>query len=681
MKKIITFRNNELDNCLNFPEWNKANDYQLISSNIEDLKKNKVFIIDLDSFPKIKRIPAFDIYIYLRYFLPKTNAYSFYFVSSNSFQDWIKQDVAHLIFTAPGNRFIQNDKPINDEDLLKKCKIVDYEYQELVPYYKATIDMEAHRHKVANIWGIHRLNAAYNTIHNNTIDSSNNGSLSLEYALASLSYLSIEKETIHQNDNLTNNYIKEISVFLEKTKDNKILYIDDLASQWAPTLQKVLGITGEKFKFIEPTFNEKEKSLKDIASDFLKAIKAIIKDFQPDIILLDLRLTNKDEQKPNEYTGAYLARNLKNAFSSIPILMFTASNKAENLRIALNNGCDNLWSKEGIDSYEGMRYSIKNYWALLSMVERATSKFKDEFEKRAYETDIFLEKLKAEKTVEDDFKNIFDTYKTIIVDTCYILTITNNVTNLIGIKNIAKLLYQAKLYNENQDNKVKILLLQEVFLELFIHSKKNIEVIKLNKNKEQSKIEEEILAVKCARYFMNIFYSWLEQGIIELENFNRKDNPRFRKTFSNGTDDINNNANTDDIHINETKNEPHWLDEIFRNVKSRINAVKNNVDESIKEEEKTNNDDPIYADKKLLDFIINNINKENIILLTTDKKLVKGILVEKVNGENTDIDYLINNGFTLVQSETETKEKDTYLISSTFKKDNNTCLISKKYYV
>ena len=62
-------------------------------------------------------------------------------------------------------------------------------------------------------------------------------------------------------------------------------------------------------------------------------------------------------------------------------------------------------------------------------------------------------------------------------------------------------------------------------------------------------------------------------------------------------------------------------------------------------------------------------------------KLVKGILVEKVNGENTDIDYLINNGFTLVQSETETKEKDTYLISSTFKKDNNTCLISKKYYV
>ncbi|MEW6419324.1 MAG: hypothetical protein AB1480_14630 [Nitrospirota bacterium] len=143
----------------------------------------------------------------------------------------------------------------------------------------------------------------------------------------------------------------------KKIHDERILLIDDeyKTAGWKDTLETICG------KMIKAIGSSTWQKAEDVLND--EEVKTILKlpsdkHLLPyDLILLDLRLTKDDEnidgmREANKFSGVQLLKEIRGKDSTIPVILFTASNKAYNIREAEKLKINGYFPKEVHYSYE-----------------------------------------------------------------------------------------------------------------------------------------------------------------------------------------------------------------------------------------------------------------------------------------------------------------------------------------
>jgi len=141
-----------------------------------------------------------------------------------------------------------------------------------------------------------------------------------------------------------------------------IVYVDDEAQKgWHELLTGILNRDPEK-----PTLNIKVPSSEQLQLPAweerpeeyelrLKELSGWILQQDPALLILDLRLLGSQEsnQNPNQSSGMNLAREVRRSNRCLPILLFTASNKAETILISRSLDIDSYWMKPGLGEHRG----------------------------------------------------------------------------------------------------------------------------------------------------------------------------------------------------------------------------------------------------------------------------------------------------------------------------------------
>lgn len=501
-----------------------------------------------------EELPGVEILIWLRCKYYLVNPVIFYGFQTTA--SILHRHPEHLIIHSEGCYYLR--LPFN----LNKIKsIVVDEVNDLSRIRKhlaAGFNMEVFRHKFANQWGVGRLKIASEFVLKKTvvpverIDSK-------EELIAKFIYASGQTEDAI-DPNLLNQIQSSIQKYRNYIHTKKILYIDDQANnRWSETLQEVLNLDNSHFLAYSyiPADNQ----------SLIACVLDQIRNFNPDCVLLDLRLRPNDEllNFGEQYTGAIVAEEIKNKYVSLPVIMFTASNKVENLRVALRSGCETLWTKEGIDEYQGINYSLKNYFRLVKAIYESCKHFDSYEAKLNYKTDKLLEEIeKRIQNINDKWLKksdevlFFNKYGYIIPDSNFFFSVLDysgkvnaetsqrpiKICNIFVLMLICNKLVNGPRFHFND----------EVFLELLRFSK-------MRRTDDQKKN----LKIDFSRYIISKIYFWNYKKIID---FNTSDLYAFRQKLR--AKDENWGVLFDNDEIKEFNHKIH-ADEIF--VKSIPNLI------------------------------------------------------------------------------------------------------------
>ncbi|XWW47043.1 hypothetical protein JYG30_06235 [Fibrella sp. USSR17] len=229
-------------------------------------------------------------------------------------------------------------------------------------------DEIAGRHSLANQWGAFALDKASGTraLRNNP---------SLLKARKQLYFKYIES-TNYDFDKLNRPAITVIDLDKPKTEritaiGKKILLIDDEADKgWGDVLKKIFNTSHPESDF--KIINRKINGWKELTSDE----KKLILETGFDLYLIDLRLNGSDEEniaKPEMFSGADVMRQIKKHNTGNQIIMFTASNKAWNLKALLDFGADGYYIKESPEYNFSESFSNENLLNLKNEAELCLS--------------------------------------------------------------------------------------------------------------------------------------------------------------------------------------------------------------------------------------------------------------------------------------------------------------------
>ncbi|MCK9447752.1 MAG: response regulator [Bacteroidales bacterium] len=290
-----------------------------------------------------------------------------------SFQEFLSilKEPLNSIILSTGTSFIHLPFAI-DEIKQLDCSSRT-EKNNLLPYFRAEIDLVKIRHELANKWGLYRMNWILDLIEGETSERYEN------FYILILTYLTQE---IHVKE-LPKELLKErIEEFKANTKDikQKIFLYDDCAIEWIDPLKRLLG--ENIIEAYDPTYLNQEGIIKEIIKE------------KPGCILLDLRLENeKDVLEVLNYSGGKLLTTLKDKFKTLPVIMFTATNKAQSVRRLLSAGAEYVWTKEGIDDGIDNLRTLYNLIELINEIEKALLKFKNETYRQIYEAEVLCKKI------------------------------------------------------------------------------------------------------------------------------------------------------------------------------------------------------------------------------------------------------------------------------------------------
>jgi len=217
--------------------------------------------------------------------------------------------LAKILFTK--NIFIiKNTKEAIEEFSTKEFKaITDEEYRE---DFLDIIELKAPNessHDISNEWAIHQWSELLK-VESEAITTNNNKISSMLYFKYLLALNPIDKQRV---------------LGYKKPKlSGKVLYIDD---EWAKGWSDI-------FKSYFPTnieFETFEKNFKDVNIFSLKVeLKEYVTQYNPDIVLLDLRLISKDHTREEieNLTGIKITQMIKEINPAIQVIIFTATNKS-----------------------------------------------------------------------------------------------------------------------------------------------------------------------------------------------------------------------------------------------------------------------------------------------------------------------------------------------------------------
>lgn len=205
-------------------------------------------------------------------------------------------------------------------------------------------------HSIANLWGVIRL--AEVTGNKNLLDKyfesnpkikDNQSDLYFKYLISQSSF-----------NGIINSSKKTISA----TGKNILLIDDEESKGWAVILKELLQ--GSNFESVLNNDNFKST----VTAKISEKINGISK---WDLILLDLRLYENEDKgdeslkSASQFSGGKLLTEIKNDNKGVQVIMFTASNKAWNMRELQELGADGFYIKESPEYSKDHNFSIGNY--------------------------------------------------------------------------------------------------------------------------------------------------------------------------------------------------------------------------------------------------------------------------------------------------------------------------------
>lgn len=149
-----------------------------------------------------------------------------------------------------------------------------------------------------------------------------------------------------------------------------LLLIDDEASKgWEYVLKQLVSTNDGDFEVI----THKAKDYLSLTNEERDRIKSGVYD----LIFLDLRMNGLEEDevyKPEEFSGMKILKQIKKSNSGTQVIMFTASNKAWNLKALLDAGADGYYIKESPEYKFSPGFSYANYEALRNNIKDCLSR-------------------------------------------------------------------------------------------------------------------------------------------------------------------------------------------------------------------------------------------------------------------------------------------------------------------
>lgn len=182
----------------------------------------------------------------------------------------------------------------------------------------------------------------------------------------------------------------------------RILYIDDEWNKgWNEVLSNYFATSSTEIEFETLKYDFKDKSHQEILKECDKKIQS----YKPDVVLLDLRLSDSDfinSHNSTHLTGYKVLQAIKSINPGVQVIIFTASNKVWNFTELLKAGCDDFILKESPELSTDNEYSRNSIAKMASSVSTA---FKMSFLKKVYLKMAEVEKqlLSANNEEEADF--------------------------------------------------------------------------------------------------------------------------------------------------------------------------------------------------------------------------------------------------------------------------------------
>lgn len=346
---------------------------------------SKAIVIDVDEISKPELCLAFAMAIRLSILDIKSAALSPILFVSRATQDILTgYKYSPVILTGS----IAFDLPENANDAIEVMEpLSPIEFRtKFLDVIKIIPNATEGRHSLANQWGADVLSRIVvgNETDNELIKKARH-SFYFRYVRAlSLGTSDIEDTIQEVETTSTPVNIKKIDA-----TGKKILLIDDEADKgWYDVLCKMLlGSIIVPIKEQVPDYNS-----------FSDNAKSEIESGKYDLIFLDLRINGvaeEDTLRPNDFSGMKILNSIKKLNKGNQVIMFTASNKAWNMKALLDAGADGYYIKESPEYAFPTTYSVSNANELVKTINRCL--------KRGYLKDVAGE-IKQFKKNESTFK-------------------------------------------------------------------------------------------------------------------------------------------------------------------------------------------------------------------------------------------------------------------------------------
>jgi hypothetical protein len=247
-------------------------------------------------------------------------------------------------------------------------------------------------HSIGNIWGVIRLAAV--TAQSKLLFSYFNTDHKIKANLSDL-YL---KFLLNQNSFSSHVNSKKKTI---NSRGKNILLIDDEVDKgWGVVLKNVF--IGANFELIP----QSENFIKEAEIKIREKINGVSK---WDLILLDLRLDEKEDKgkeafkTASKYSGAQLLKEIKSENKGVQVIMFTASNKAWNVKELEYIGSNGFYVKESPEYNIDGSFSVINF---KSFTKQVNDCFKLGFLKHiVFKSNIIKSTLDINTKISGDFKD------------------------------------------------------------------------------------------------------------------------------------------------------------------------------------------------------------------------------------------------------------------------------------
>ena len=230
-------------------------------------------------------------------------------------------------------------------------------------------DEIAGRHSLANQWGAYSLDKAAGThaLQNNLSLTKARKQLYFKYVEA----INYAPEKLSQPISIISESSKPKSNPIDAT-GKKILLIDDEADKgWRDVLSVLFKKSNQSLDF--QVIDRKITGWNALSEDE----KKLILESNFDLFLIDLRLTGSEEEdtaKPEDFSGTDVMRKIKQHNAGNQVIMFTASNKAWNLKALLDFGADGYYIKESPEYNFPEKFSVENFEVFRKEVDKCLEK-------------------------------------------------------------------------------------------------------------------------------------------------------------------------------------------------------------------------------------------------------------------------------------------------------------------
>lgn len=558
----------------------------------------------------------------------------------------LQNNPENYILFAPDNYFLQipftqkHLKRISEkEQLIKNQELLLKEYKAFVsPDFKIS-DIS---HSFSNEFGIYILaNLYHQVIKGSEIELGHNN---LQFSKAKMLY--------DLNLNLfefKNEIIKKRKTTSKSLQSKKIVYVDDQGEGrgWFNLMRKLLDVDINHLAGIKPEILGNRENTINYTNTFEK-----IKNHNPDIILLDLRLLGDIEKNTSveRTTGAVLLQMLRKWKPAIPIILTSATDKIRSFDI-LNKSpynIDSIWTKPRIEN-KGFNAS-KSLLDFYQKIERLVKLSNDNLGLIFKEIDY---RVKNDLLPEIN-QNYINQYDYILFDANYFCDTSTDIKNyLLHFYSIIK----------SKGVSTDVVIINDVLKEIYLNSHKN----KGPKNKKLSRV---------SRYSSELLSEFFNcNKIIDL--YQEVDQCISRKFM----------AEYEPIQENATRQNIYYSLKIKQATANNEKIAIRKTKELNDELEKRNNPNIIHADN-IFKFLIKDLlkNDKKVLFISNDITCKREIVLHYPNGTSVNdyfkADYKKNeNGeFVLNKNGRKIKTKD-FRHNPSFNLNDNCKLIRNSIFI